>query len=595
VRASASVLLIISLTGGCFLDHEVEPYYGHAVAPRAQELRWSDGGLPQIFDPAFAAAPPDTDAVRALFEGLTDYDPQTLKPVAAIATRWESADEGREWTFYLRHDARWSSGDAVTARDFVRSWQRAVQMGQRTPHARLLENLVGAQVAVAAPSPSPSPRAAEQAEQGEKRESKAEVMKETKEAKKEEKAATETQAAFGAEALDDYTLRVRLREPDKDFPALVAHPAFRPVHDSSTPAGDVPSPDGAPNRPFVSNGAFQLSKAGRDMVVLERSGSYWDAQAVKLQRVQFVAARDSEAALAAYRAGEVDAVTNAAFEPLALKLLAPYKDLQSSTFGALTYYGFNTAHKPFDDARVREALAVSIDRERISREELGDAAAPALKFLPDGISQQAGASLKHDVVRAQNLLAGAGYPQGKGFPRVRLLVNRNEQQRQVAQSVAAMWRSALGVETEVIVKSWDEYEAAVRAGDYDVVRRGLVLPTTDEASNLRLMFEQDGGEAIEGTTSKAEVSPKPEQNAATDKKQEAEKQAVAKTPPRPVVLTEARALEELPAIPIYFPSTYALVKPYVSGFDTNVLDAPSLKRVQIDTGWKAPKQTVSIW
>src|SRR5947199_10307652 len=115
---------------------------------------------------------------------------------------------------------------------------------------------------------------------------------------------------------------------------------------------------------LVSNGAFQLSKVGRDGVVLERAKNYWDAQAVALQRVQFVPAQDAETALAAYRAGEVDAVTNAGFEPLAVKLLAPYKDFRRATFGALTYYSFNTAHAPFDDVRVREALTIGIDRYR---------------------------------------------------------------------------------------------------------------------------------------------------------------------------------------------------------------------------------------
>ena len=77
---------------GCFLDANVEPYYGRVVAPSAQEFNWSDGGLPQTFDPAFAAAPPDTDLVRAIFEGLTDYDPQTLAPIPAVATRWEPSN-----------------------------------------------------------------------------------------------------------------------------------------------------------------------------------------------------------------------------------------------------------------------------------------------------------------------------------------------------------------------------------------------------------------------------------------------------------------------------------------------------------------------
>ncbi|HYG80479.1 MAG TPA: ABC transporter substrate-binding protein, partial [Pyrinomonadaceae bacterium] len=122
VKVAAALVVVMALTGGCFLDHDVEQFYGRAVAPRAQEFRWSDGGLPQVFDPALAAAAPDTDAVRALYEGLTEYDPKTLAPVPGVAARWESSPDARVWTFHLRRDARWSNNDAVTAHDFVRSW-----------------------------------------------------------------------------------------------------------------------------------------------------------------------------------------------------------------------------------------------------------------------------------------------------------------------------------------------------------------------------------------------------------------------------------------------------------------------------------------
>src|SRR5215210_3671111 len=126
---AVSLLIVLSVTGGgCFLDQEVEPYYGKVLVPRAQEFRWSDGGLPRTFDPALAAAPPDTDAVRALFEGLTDYDPRTLAPVAGVAARWESSADGQAWTFHLRRDAHWSNGARVTAQDFVRSWRRTLRL-----------------------------------------------------------------------------------------------------------------------------------------------------------------------------------------------------------------------------------------------------------------------------------------------------------------------------------------------------------------------------------------------------------------------------------------------------------------------------------
>src|SRR3712207_6457152 len=131
--------------GGCFREQKGERFYGKVFVPAAQEFRWSDGGLPKVFDPARAAAPPDTDAVRALYEGLTDYEPGTLRPAPAVASRWEPSDGGRRWTFHLREGARWTNGDPVTAQDFVRSWRRTLRLGEGAPHAKLLSNIEGAE------------------------------------------------------------------------------------------------------------------------------------------------------------------------------------------------------------------------------------------------------------------------------------------------------------------------------------------------------------------------------------------------------------------------------------------------------------------
>src|SRR6185503_1671258 len=112
--------------------------------------------------------------------------------------------------------------------------------------------------------------------------------------------------------------------------------------------------------------------------------------------------------------------------------------------------------------------------------------------------------LDKDDKRARELLAEAGYPEGKGFPKIRLLINRNEQQRQVAQAIASMWRAFLNIETEIVIKTWDEYEAAILAGDYDVVRRGLVMQTADELTNIRMLFPEPA-EAAEGKNDETPV------------------------------------------------------------------------------------------
>ena len=523
-----SLVLALCLTHtGCFSSNEPSTYYGKVVPPKAQEFRWSNGGLPQTFDPAFAAAPPDTDAVRALFEGLTDYDPRTLAPVPAVATRWESSHDGRVWTFYLRDNARWSNGENVTAEDFVRSWERTLKIGPLAPHTELLSNIEGATPTIPAPH------------------------------------------QFGARAINEHTLQVTLHQPDHSFPSLVAHPVFRPV---KVAAAD--RTNRLESHELISNGAFHLSTTESDKVELERAKTYWDDASVALDRVTFVNTTDPEDALSAYQAGEIDAITNAPFEPLALKLLAPYKDFRRSTFGALTYYRFNTSREPFDDVRVREALALAIDRERVSRDDLGGATEPAGKFLPDAMSGEKPVVdktdlLEYDVNKARELLAAAGYPNGERFPVIRLLINRNEQQRIVAQSIAAMWRSALNIESEIVIRNWDEYEAAMNAGDYDVVRRGIVMQTSDELINLRMLFERDA---------RVLPSPSPSPEGATP----------PKPPEKIVVESESQALKNLKAMPIYFASSYSLVKPYVSGFDSNVLDVPSLKKTRMDTNWTHP-------
>jgi oligopeptide transport system substrate-binding protein len=374
-----------------------------------------------------------------------------------------------------------------------------------------------------------------------------------------------------------------------NFPALVAHPVFRPVK-----LKDESGTTKLAATDLISNGAFSLSSNESERVLLQRADNYWGKDQVTLQQVEFVGEKDAEAALAAYRAGEVDAVTNAAFEPLAIKLLTPYEDFRRSTYGALTYYSFNSSHAPFDDIRVREALAIGIDRDRISADEMGGATEPAKRFLPETVPNtqkpvvDKSEALDKEYERARELLAEAGFPGGKDFPKIRLLINRNEQQRVVAQAIAAMWRTVLNIETEIVVKNWDEYEAAIRAGDYDIVRRGMVMQTTDELTNMRLLFE----ETVQ-TGSSANGRPELTTSAVVPngKSVAVRENSLQTTEP---IETEAQALKNLSAMPIYFASSYSLVKPYVSGFDSNVLDAPSLKTVRINTSWKQPKNASAV-
>ncbi|MDT5159649.1 MAG: oligopeptide transport system substrate-binding protein [Acidobacteriota bacterium] len=646
LAVTASLLL-----GGCFREETGERFYGKVSVPQTQEFRWSDGGLPKVFDPARAAAPPDTDAVRALYEGLTDYEPGTLRPVPAVASRWETANNGQCWTFHLREGARWTNGDPVTAQDFVRSWQRTLRLGERAPHANLLANIEGAQAGVSESARAERRQDSEHAERRQESE-RAEQRQGSARAEQELGRSLRSQQipsppTLGVVALDARTLRVTLQRADMNFPALVAHPVFRPVHELSLGAGlselwyEQNQQGGVTTElGIVTNGAFSLSRLAGDSVELARAESYWDAASVKLERVRFVDRGGTESALAAYRAGEVDAITNAAVEPLAVKLLTPYEDFRRETFAALNYYRFNTARPPFDDLRVRQALASALNIERLNADTLGGATEATRKFLPvpaedaqsnaskreddgggvkaedkakaeddakgegtaedktpvavKGIEGAVGESgqFVHNVERARRLLEEAGYPGGVNFPHIRLLVNRNEQQRLVAQAVARMWHDALGVETEIIIRPWEEYEAMLRAGDFDVARRSLVMQTTDEETNMLALFSDDATPEAAPLAADAAAQGSPSATPSSETVAHAQAGTHADAP----ILTEAQALGELPAIPLHFASSYALVKPYVEGFEQSLLDAPSLKHVRINQSWQppAPEQSARL-
>lgn len=632
------VIFFVAFSSACSQLEKPKPapFYAENAPPQIKEFRWSNGKLPKSFDPATASAPPETDVVRALYEGLTDTDAKTLKTVPAIAFNWTAADNYRTWIFKLRRDAKWSNGERVTAADFARSWRRLAALGEKIPLFQLLGNITGVQTLKNEVNSSKTSEEIDflgkksfnrgfpsifkpDAQEKNKTEGAANISqtepkvpsaesespdgaKTPVNAGQKPKTPVQTEQKFGVEAIDDFTLKVSLVKADKDFPALAAHPIFRPVY------GDGGYFEGGKlNGDIVTSGAFRVVSIASDGLTLEKSENFWNKSKVELEKVRFVPMENGEKALEAYRAGELDAVTNIEFEPLALKLLTPFDDFRRTTHGALNFYEFNTEAPPFDDRRVRQALAIAVERERLTEDEMDSASLPALSFSP--FENEKKTKLEQDVKRAQNLLAEAGFADGANFPEIRLVVNRNDLQQRVARAVAKMWKKNLNVGTRIIVKEQSDFEAARNAGDYDVLRRGVVLPTTDETVNMLAVFSPAiESETVEPhETTATETVPKSDDKATTtspdaslpenkntefenkESRSEEKSAALADAGKGLEVLTENDAIIELRAVPLYFPTSYSLVKSYIQGFEINALDASSLKDVRIDDNWQPKK------
>lgn len=604
-----SLALFLFLFSSCseLEKPQPEPYYAATAPPAKQEFRWSNGKMPKTLDPALASAPPETDIIRAVFEGLTDTDAKSLEAMPAVAEKWTASADFKTWTFNLRKDAKWSNGKAVTAHDFVSSWKRAAAMSKQAARADLFQNIAGLEpkpvptpqventplFPSATPSTlpllSPTPANTQPQRNTIPQQNNTAQVEGPIQDPAEKKISEERQ---DVEAVDDHTLKVRLVRPDKQLPRLLANPVFFPVYDSG--AGIEP---GKIKTDIVTNGAFRISSIGQDGLTLDRADYYWNRAAIKLERVRFVPKDTAEQALAAYKAGELDAVTNADFEPLVLKLLSPYEDFRQTKHSALNLYEFNPDRPPFNDHRVREALAISIERERLTEGEMEGSSQPALGLLP--FDDPSAPKLVQDVEKAKKLLTDAGFPAGENFPVIKLFVNRNDAQQRIARSVAKMWKQNLNIETEITVKEALEIEKVRETGDFDILRRGVVLPTSDETASMMAIFSPKtlqpdpsgvilpGREVFGIPQNPGPMTPGTE-NGPAPENPVVEASPVRETEEAPI-LTDEDAMRELSVIPLYFPTSYSLVKSYVQGFEINALDAPSLKDVTIDTGWQPKK------
>lgn len=578
VRLALTLTILFSISCSEIKQPAGNSFFAITPPPPKQEFRWSNGRMPKHLDPARAAAAPETDIVRAMYEGLTEIDPVTLEAIPGVAKKWVSSDDLKTWTFTLRENAIWSNGKPVTAQNFVVSWARLAELGTKAAHPELRSNIAGllpqatdgipvstdndfitgnfsSQTDITAtPVPNTNANPTSTVSTEPTPEPQNEVGKKA--------------AVPSFKAVDERTFEVRLLRPDKDLPKLVANPIFLPVYEGGK---ELESSKINPNA--VTNGAFHLAAVDAKSLTLERSETYWNRETVTLERVVFKPAAKAEDALLAYRSGELDAVTNANFEPLALKLLEPYEDFRKGAFAALNFYKVNTENHPFSDRRVRQALAMSIERERLTEGELEGSTRPALSFLPFATGAQK--KLVQDKTQARDLLDEAGFPEGDQFPVVRLVVNRNDTQQRIARSVARMWKQNLNVETEIIVRDTAEMASTLETGDFDLVRRGTVLPTADESVGMSALFGvREPGSKAANTVPSSSPTPTPPDMPTNE------------TIIADDIFSEDFALFEMEAIPLYFPTSYSLVKPYVIGFDMNVFDAPLLRGVRIDSNWQ---------
>lgn len=426
-----------------------------------QELIFNLGAEPPTLDPALCTDSASWTPIAQIYEGLTQrkLDGSGVEP--AVAERWTISEDGKEYTFYIRDGVKWTNGDPVTAYDFEYAWKRVIDPRTGSDYSYQMYYIEGAEEANSFSLPDKQ-----------------------KEPAKYETAVKQLEALLakvGVKAVDEKTLKVKLVAPTPYFLDLMAFFTYMPVNRKAVEAN--PDKWAADPSTIVTNGPFKLVEWNhKSDLTLVKNETYWDKDKVKLQKIKMVMISDPATSLAAYENKEVD-MTDSGLVPLPdTPRLLQSGEAKRMPFLATYYLDFNCTRKPFTDPRVRKALSLAIDRKSIVENVTKGGQMPALGFVPPGIRnpvtgkdfrEEAGDLFTDaDVETAKKLLAEAGYPGGKNFPKITLLYNTEGAHKDIMQVIQQMWKKNLGIEVGLAGQEWKVFLKTRVQGDYDVARDG---------------------------------------------------------------------------------------------------------------------------
>jgi oligopeptide transport system substrate-binding protein len=301
----------------------------------------------------------------------------------------------------------------------------------------------------------------------------------------------------GCKALDRYTVRVELWNPTAFFLDLCAFPTLFVVpRQTIEKYGDR----WLSARPLPSSGSYELvTWRLNDKIRIRKNERYWDAANTRLKVVDFLPITSAPTALNLYETGAADIVWDKDLVPTELmEVLSQRPDFHSYQELGIYYLKINTTKKPFDDPRVRQALSLCVDKARIIRKIIKSGGVAADSLTPPGTARYTPPSgLGYDPARARQLLAEAGYPGGKGFPRVEYIYNSSAggaavPHGKIAVELQQMWHDELGIDVELRQLEWGTFLAAESGLDYDIGRSSWIADYNDPETFLNLMMSDNG-------------------------------------------------------------------------------------------------------
>jgi oligopeptide transport system substrate-binding protein len=413
-----------------------------------------NGKEPESLDPAIISGQADGRIVSSLFEGLTRYNAKTGTAEPGLAESWEISPDGRVYHFRLRPNLQWSDGSPLDAQDLVYSWRRILEPATACKYA---DNLYSVRNA----------------------------------------------SKFNRGTLTDFEeVGIRHTSPlDIEITLKEATPYFLDICCSPT-LGIVPSGPieqfgdrwlVQPNIP--TSGAYRLgSWRLNDRIRLIKNPYYWDHIQVASKKVDILPTGNASTALNLYETGEVDIVWDKDLIPTELvRLLRERPDFHVADFLGTYFLRINTHLEHFKDERVRRALAMSIDKQRLVEKITGAGEPTASHLVPPGIPHYTSPEgLAYSPAAAQELMKAAGYPDGKGFPPVDYLFNSSKLNEQIAVEIQSMWKQHLGIKTNLRQLEWKSYLQDQQNHQYGISRSSWIGDYLDPLTFLDVFKSNNG-------------------------------------------------------------------------------------------------------
>jgi len=452
-RGMLIVLCMIMAAGVVFAGGGSQGGTSAAKAP--MEFVIGNGTEIQSIDPSQIEGVPEHRVYKALFEGLVNHDPRTAKAVPGVAESWTVSADGTVITFKIRSGITWSDGTPITAQTIVDSWLHHLNPTTGSKYAYMPGMVVKGADLYNTQGGKPSDVA--------------------------------------IRAVNANTFEVTLVGNVPYAMDMFAHYAFSPLPMHIIQKfGD----DWIKKENFVGNGPFVLQEwVPNDHLTVTPNARYWNKANVFLTKITFLPIEDTNTAYQAFKNGEIDWSTNI---PLALiDQLKLDKDYHVAPQLGSYFYYVNMNHPILKDVRLRKALSMSFDRQELIDKVVKGGQLPAFSLAPPIGEYVPATGTGFDIAAAKQLLAEAGYPDGRGLPTFTIMYNTLDSHKVIAEYLQQAWKNNLGVNVTLQNLEWATFLEERKTSRMELGRAGWIADYPDAQNFLDLLItgggNNDGG------------------------------------------------------------------------------------------------------